>query len=147
MRPHGTYSIVALDPDDRRARRRRAVALVLRRLAVHLGAAGRRGGRHAVRRRAGARARRARPARARARTPRAALAGVLAADALAAVRQVGVVDARGGVAVHTGADCIPEAGHAPAALVLPGQHDGPRDGARRDVGRASRPRRATSPSA
>jgi uncharacterized Ntn-hydrolase superfamily protein len=41
----------------------------------------------------------------------AALAAVLAADALAAVRQVGVVDARGGVAVHTGADCIPEAGH------------------------------------
>jgi uncharacterized Ntn-hydrolase superfamily protein len=41
-----------------------------------------------------------------------ALAGVLAVDGLAAVRQVGVVDARGGVAVHTGADCIPEAGHA-----------------------------------
>ena len=40
----------------------------------------------------------------------AALAGVLRADPLAAVRQVGVVDARGGVAVHTGADCIPEAG-------------------------------------
>jgi uncharacterized Ntn-hydrolase superfamily protein len=36
---------------------------------------------------------------------------VLEPDALAAVRQVGVVDARGRVAVHTGADCIPEAGH------------------------------------
>src|SRR5215207_6588733 len=39
----------------------------------------------------------------------AALAGVLAADALAAVRQVGVVDAHGRAAAHTGADCIPEA--------------------------------------
>jgi uncharacterized Ntn-hydrolase superfamily protein len=45
----------------------------------------------------------------------AALAGVLAADALAAVRQVGVVDGGGRVAVHTGADCIPEAGHATGA--------------------------------
>ena len=42
----------------------------------------------------------------------AALAGVLADDELARVRQVGVVDAAGRVAVHTGADCIPEAGHA-----------------------------------
>jgi uncharacterized Ntn-hydrolase superfamily protein len=41
-----------------------------------------------------------------------ALAAVLAADELANVRQVGVVDAHGRVAVHTGADCIPEAGHA-----------------------------------
>jgi uncharacterized Ntn-hydrolase superfamily protein len=41
-----------------------------------------------------------------------ALAGVLATDALAPVRQLGAVDARGGVAVHTGADCIAEAGHA-----------------------------------
>jgi uncharacterized Ntn-hydrolase superfamily protein len=41
-----------------------------------------------------------------------ALAGVLAADPLAAVRQVGVVDARGGVAVHTGPGCIPCAGDA-----------------------------------
>jgi uncharacterized Ntn-hydrolase superfamily protein len=40
----------------------------------------------------------------------AALAGVLAADPLAPVRQVGVVDASGRLAVHTGADCIPEAG-------------------------------------
>jgi uncharacterized Ntn-hydrolase superfamily protein len=45
----------------------------------------------------------------------AALAGVLAGDELASVRQVGVVDARGRVAVHTGADCIPEAGHATGA--------------------------------
>lgn len=41
-----------------------------------------------------------------------ALAELLATDALAAVRQVGVVDAQGRVAVHTGADCIPCAGDA-----------------------------------
>jgi uncharacterized Ntn-hydrolase superfamily protein len=40
-----------------------------------------------------------------------ALAAVLAPDGLAAVRQVAVVDASGGVAAHTGADCIPCAGH------------------------------------
>jgi uncharacterized Ntn-hydrolase superfamily protein len=39
-----------------------------------------------------------------------ALAELLATDPLAAVRQVGVVDAGGRVAVHTGADCIPCAG-------------------------------------
>jgi uncharacterized Ntn-hydrolase superfamily protein len=36
---------------------------------------------------------------------------VLADDELARVRQVGVVDAHGRVAAHTGADCIAEAGH------------------------------------
>jgi uncharacterized Ntn-hydrolase superfamily protein len=41
-----------------------------------------------------------------------ALADLVAADALGAVRQVGVVDADGGVAVHTGPDCIPCAGDA-----------------------------------
>jgi uncharacterized Ntn-hydrolase superfamily protein len=41
-----------------------------------------------------------------------ALAELVAADPLAAVRQVGVVDAGGGVAVHTGAGCIPCAGDA-----------------------------------
>src|SRR5436190_10045924 len=40
-----------------------------------------------------------------------ALGELLAADSLAAVRQVAVIDARGGVSVHTGADCIPCAGH------------------------------------
>src|SRR5215207_4451434 len=48
----------------------------------------------------------------RGATAQAALAGVLRDDPLASMRQVGVVDARGRVAVHTGADCIPEAGHA-----------------------------------
>jgi uncharacterized Ntn-hydrolase superfamily protein len=41
-----------------------------------------------------------------------ALSELLAADGLAAVRQVGVVDAEGRVAVHTGAECIPCAGDA-----------------------------------
>jgi uncharacterized Ntn-hydrolase superfamily protein len=41
-----------------------------------------------------------------------ALAELLSADELAHVRQVGVVDADGRVAVHTGDDCIPCAGHA-----------------------------------
>ena len=41
-----------------------------------------------------------------------ALADLIAADPLAAVRQVGVVDADGGVAIHTGPDCIPCAGDA-----------------------------------
>jgi uncharacterized Ntn-hydrolase superfamily protein len=40
-----------------------------------------------------------------------ALAGLLAADALAAVRQVGIIDSMGRVAAHTGADCIANAGH------------------------------------
>ena len=45
------------------------------------------------------------------KTPAEALAGLVAADADAAVRQVGIVDAEGRTAAHTGADCIPEAGH------------------------------------
>jgi uncharacterized Ntn-hydrolase superfamily protein len=40
-----------------------------------------------------------------------ALGELLAADPLAAVRQVAVIDARGGLSVHTGQDCIAEAGH------------------------------------
>lgn len=39
-----------------------------------------------------------------------ALGELLAADPLAEVRQVGVIDARGGVSVHTGAGCVPYAG-------------------------------------
>ena len=45
------------------------------------------------------------------KTPAEALAGLVAADADAAVRQVGIVDAEGRTAAHTGADCSPEAGH------------------------------------
>jgi uncharacterized Ntn-hydrolase superfamily protein len=40
-----------------------------------------------------------------------ALKDLLAADDLARVRQVAVVDATGAVAVHTGEDCIPNASH------------------------------------
>ncbi len=40
----------------------------------------------------------------------AALAGVLASDARPEIRQVAMVDAKGGVAGHTGAKCIAEAG-------------------------------------
>jgi uncharacterized Ntn-hydrolase superfamily protein len=44
-----------------------------------------------------------------------ALAELIEADPLGAVRQVGVIDANGGVAVHTGAQCIPCAGDATGA--------------------------------
>lgn len=43
------------------------------------------------------------------RTPEQALAGLLAADPHPEVRQVGIVDARGRTAVHTGERAIPEA--------------------------------------
>jgi uncharacterized Ntn-hydrolase superfamily protein len=45
------------------------------------------------------------------RTPEDALRGLVAADRLADVRQVAMVDADGRVAIHTGDRCIPEAGH------------------------------------
>ena len=48
-------------------------------------------------------------------TAEQALAALLDADPLATVRQVGVVDARGGVAVATGPDCIAHAGDATGA--------------------------------
>src|SRR4051794_18633179 len=44
-----------------------------------------------------------------------ALGELLAADPLQAVRQVAVIDARGGHSVHTGADCIVHAGHVTGA--------------------------------
>jgi uncharacterized Ntn-hydrolase superfamily protein len=40
-----------------------------------------------------------------------ALAALLATDPLAPLRQVGIVDAAGRVAAHTGEGCIPHAGH------------------------------------
>ena len=45
------------------------------------------------------------------KAPEQALAGLVAADPESAVRQVAMVDAEGRAAVHTGADCIREAGH------------------------------------
>ena len=49
-------------------------------------------------------------------SPEAALAELLAADRDPGIRQVGIVDAAGRVAVHTGADCVAAAGH----LIGPG---------------------------
>ncbi len=40
-----------------------------------------------------------------------ALGELLAADSLAAVRQVAVIDVNGGISTHTGSGCIPHAGH------------------------------------
>jgi uncharacterized Ntn-hydrolase superfamily protein len=48
---------------------------------------------------------------ARGQGAREALSGLIAEDEQSNVRQVAVVDASGEVAVHTGADCIPFAGH------------------------------------
>ncbi len=45
------------------------------------------------------------------KTARQSLDGLLAADAAKDVRQVAMVDANGTVAAHTGAKCIPAAGH------------------------------------
>jgi len=46
-----------------------------------------------------------------------ALEALLASDELASVRQLGIVDASGGVATHTGAECIPCAGDAAGEYV------------------------------
>ena len=45
-----------------------------------------------------------------------ALGELLAADPLAAVRQVAVIDDAGHLSAHTGADCIAHAGHVRAAI-------------------------------
>ena len=45
------------------------------------------------------------------RTPEAALAELIAADTDPGVRQVGMVDATGRTAAHTGSDCVAAAGH------------------------------------
>ncbi len=110
-RPHGTYSIVALDPETGELGAAVqshwfSVGSLCTWVRPGIGATATQSvvepahGPHALDRLAGG------------EDAADALAGVLAPDALAAVRQVGVVDARGRVAVHTGADCIPEAGHA-----------------------------------
>lgn len=51
------------------------------------------------------------------RTPEAALAELLAADRDPGVRQVGIVDAAGRAAAHTGAECVFAAGHLVGAGV------------------------------
>jgi uncharacterized Ntn-hydrolase superfamily protein len=45
------------------------------------------------------------------KTPEQALAALVTADPDASVRQVGILAADGAVAAHTGASCIPDAGH------------------------------------
>jgi uncharacterized Ntn-hydrolase superfamily protein len=45
------------------------------------------------------------------KTPEQALAGLLASDPGSDVRQVAIVGGDGSVATHTGAECIPDAGH------------------------------------
>jgi uncharacterized Ntn-hydrolase superfamily protein len=113
-RPHGTYSIVARDPDSGELGAavqshwfsvgslcpwaRPGIGAVATQSVVEPAH-----GPHALDR------------LERGEDASAALAGVLGEDALARVRQVGVVDAGGNVAVHTGSDCIPEAGHATGA--------------------------------
>jgi uncharacterized Ntn-hydrolase superfamily protein len=110
MRPHGTYSIVARDPDTGELGAavqshwfsvgslctwaRPGVGAVATQSVVEPGH-----GPHTLAR------------LQHGESAPDALAAVIAGDPLAAVRQVGVVDAHGAVAVHTGADCIPEACH------------------------------------
>jgi uncharacterized Ntn-hydrolase superfamily protein len=45
------------------------------------------------------------------KTPEQALAGLIAADPESSVRQVAILGSDGTAAAHTGADCIPDAGH------------------------------------
>ena len=47
----------------------------------------------------------------RGSSPQEAVDALIASDPAAPLRQLAVIDVRGRVAVHTGADCIPEAGH------------------------------------
>jgi uncharacterized Ntn-hydrolase superfamily protein len=108
-RPHGTYSIVALDPDTGEL----GAAVQSHWFSVGSLCTWARPGIGAVATQSivePAHGPHALDRLAAGEDAAGALAAVLAADPLAAVRQVGVVDARGGVAVHTGADCIPEAG-------------------------------------
>ena len=110
-RPHGTYSIVALDP----ATGELGAAVQSHWFSVGALCTWARPGIGAVATQSvvePAHGPRALDRLERGEDAVAALAGTLASDPLAAVRQVGVVDARGRVAVHTGSSCIAEAGHA-----------------------------------
>jgi uncharacterized Ntn-hydrolase superfamily protein len=109
-RPHGTYSIVALDPGSGEL----GAAVQSHWFAVGSLCIWARPGIGAVATQSvvePGHGPRALDRLAQGDDAAAALAGVLAPDELAAVRQVGVVDARGRAVVHTGVECVPEAGH------------------------------------
>jgi uncharacterized Ntn-hydrolase superfamily protein len=109
-RPHGTYSIVALDPDTGEL----GAAVQSHWFSVGSLCTWARPGVGAVATQSvvePAHGPNALDRLANGDGAAAALAAVLVPDPLAAVRQVGVVDANGRVAAHTGADCILEAGH------------------------------------
>jgi len=113
-RPHGTYSIVAFDPDTGEL----GAAVQSHWFSVGSLCTWARPGIGAVATQSvvePAHGPRALDRLERGEDAIAALAGVMRADPLAAVRQVGIVDARGGVAVHTGSDCISEAAHVTGA--------------------------------
>ena len=132
---HGTYSIVALDERTGRAGRRGAVALVLGRAAVRLGARRRRRGGDAVGGRARLRPERARPALGARQRP--AGPGRAAGRRPAGRRAPGRGDRRARDDRHAHRPGLhrarrPRRRRAPQ---LPGQHDGPRHRAAGDVGR------------
>jgi uncharacterized Ntn-hydrolase superfamily protein len=113
-RPHGTYSIVALDPETGEL----GAAVQSHWFSVGSLCTWTRPGIGAVATQSvvePAHGPNALDRLARGESAEAALRGVLTGDAIVAMRQVGVVDAEGRVAVHTGGDCIPEAGHATGA--------------------------------
>ncbi len=109
-RPHGTYSVVAFDP----ATGEHGVAVQSHWFSVGSMCPWARPGVGAVATQSvvqPAFGPNALDAMAAGTDAAGALEAVLAADELVAMRQVGIVDGRGGVAVHTGDRCIAEAGH------------------------------------
>jgi len=109
MRPHGTYSIVARDPESGEL----GAAVQSHWFAVGSLCTWARPGIGAVATQSVVEPGHGPAALDRMERGEAAaqaLAGVLAADPLAAVRQVGAIGAQGEPAVHTGPDCIPCAG-------------------------------------
>jgi uncharacterized Ntn-hydrolase superfamily protein len=111
MRRHGTYSIVALDPETGEV----GVAVQSHWFSVGPLCAWARAGVGAVATQSvvePAYGPNALDRLAEDVGAQQALGELLAADPLAAVRQVAVIDIRGGIGVHTGQDCIAHAGHA-----------------------------------
>jgi uncharacterized Ntn-hydrolase superfamily protein len=110
MRRHGTYSIVALDPETGEV----GVAVQSHWFSVGPLCAWARAGVGAVATQSvvePAYGPNALDRLAEDVGAQQALGELLAADPLAAVRQVAVIDIRGGIGVHTGQDCIAHAGH------------------------------------